>query len=59
MGPNGSGKSTLVKMLSVIVKPTAGDAFILNKSIVSDSGEVKKSIGVLPETLGLFEGLSF
>jgi len=58
LGPNGSGKSTLVKMLTGIIKPTSGDAFILNQSIVTNTDEIKKIIGVLPETLGLFEGLS-
>lgn len=58
LGPNGSGKSTLVKMLTGIIKPTLGDAFILNQSIVSNTDEIKKLIGVLPETLGLFDGLS-
>jgi ABC-2 type transport system ATP-binding protein len=58
LGPNGSGKSTLVKMLVGIIKPTSGDASILNKSIITDIDEIKKTIGVLPETLGLFEGLN-
>lgn len=58
LGPNGSGKSTLVKMLTGILKPTSGDAYISNKSIVTGIDEIKKIIGVLPETLGLFEGLS-
>lgn len=58
MGPNGSGKSTLVKMLSGIIRPTTGDALILNRSIVRDPDEIKKSIGVLPETLGLFDSLT-
>ena len=51
LGVNGAGKSTTIRMLSCILKPTAGDAFILGKSINKEPLEVKKMIGVsLQET---------
>lgn len=58
LGANGSGKSTTVKMLTGLLKPTSGDAFILGNSICTENIEIKKLIGVLPESLALFEGLS-
>ena len=58
LGPNGSGKSTTVKMLTGLLEPTSGDAQILDKSILAESIELKKQIGVLPESLALFESLS-
>ena len=33
IGPNGAGKSTLIRMLTGIVRPDQGDAFILGRSI--------------------------
>ncbi len=58
LGANGSGKSTTVKMLTGLLEPTHGDARILNQSILAESVELKKQIGVLPESLALFESLS-
>lgn len=58
LGANGSGKSTIVKMLTGLLKPTSGDAKILGQSILAENVELKKQIGVLPESLALFESLS-
>jgi ABC-2 type transport system ATP-binding protein len=58
LGPNGSGKSTTVKMLTGILKPTAGDAFIDSLSIRKSPLEIKRKIGVLPEDLALFDSLT-
>ena len=58
LGPNGAGKSTTVGMLTGLLQPTAGDAFIGGVSILSSPLEVKKRIGVLPENLALFTSLT-
>jgi len=59
LGPNGSGKSTTVKMLTGILKPSAGDALIDGSSIFKSQLEIKQKIGVLPEDLALFDSLTF
>ncbi|HEU4509540.1 MAG TPA: ABC transporter ATP-binding protein [Pyrinomonadaceae bacterium] len=58
LGPNGSGKSTTVKMLTGILKPSAGDALIDGSSILTSPLEIKQKIGVLPEDLALFDSLT-
>lgn len=58
LGPNGAGKSTTVKMLTGLLKPSAGDALISGASILRSPLEVKKKIGVLPEDLALFDSLT-
>ena len=58
LGPNGSGKSTTVKMLTGILKPSAGDAFVDGASILTSPTEIKQKIGVLPEDLALFDSLT-
>ena len=58
LGPNGAGKSTTIKMMTGMIPPDDGDAIILGHSIRTDSLAVKRSIGVVPDNLGLFEYLS-
>ena len=58
LGPNGSGKSTTVKMLTGILKPSAGDALIDGASIRNSPLSIKRNIGVLPEDLALFDSLT-
>lgn len=47
LGPNGAGKSTTINMLSTILAPSEGEAFINNFSILTRRDEVRKSIGLV------------
>jgi len=58
LGPNGAGKSTTVKMLTGLLKPTSGQAIVAGHDVSSESLLVKRLIGVLPESLGLFGTLT-
>jgi ABC-2 type transport system ATP-binding protein len=58
LGPNGAGKSTTIKMLTGLLRPTAGEAAILGHSLRSDLLPIKRIIGVLPEELPLYERLT-
>jgi ABC-2 type transport system ATP-binding protein len=58
LGPNGAGKTTTISILSGLVKPTAGDAVIAGYSIIRNSHEVKKVIGVVPQEIALYDSLS-
>ncbi len=58
LGPNGAGKSTTVKMLTGLLRPSAGTASVAGLDIVRDANALKKRIGVLPESLGLFDDLT-
>jgi ABC-2 type transport system ATP-binding protein len=58
LGPNGAGKSTTMRMLTGLLKPSAGGARILGMDVASDSLRVKGRIGVVPDGLALFERLS-
>ncbi|MCE4611011.1 MAG: ATP-binding cassette domain-containing protein [Desulfurococcales archaeon] len=51
LGPNGAGKTTTIKMLSTLAKPTRGDAFIEGYSVVRESREVRRVIGLAPQDL--------
>jgi ABC-2 type transport system ATP-binding protein len=58
LGPNGTGKSTTIKLITGMISPDDGDAVILGLSIRTDLLAVKRSIGVVPDNLALFEYLS-
>lgn len=58
LGVNGAGKTTTIKMLSCLIKPTSGDAYLLGKSIVHDEIEVKKIIAVSPQETAIAPGLT-
>ncbi len=58
LGPNGAGKSTTINMLIGLLPPTAGTATVAGFDIVSESIEIKRRIGVLPEMPGLYERLT-
>lgn len=58
LGVNGAGKTTLVKMLSCLIMPTSGDAKILGKSIITQSDEVKKIIGISPQETAVAKNLT-
>jgi ABC-2 type transport system ATP-binding protein len=58
LGPNGAGKSTTIKMLTGLIRVSAGEARILGVDIDGDPIEVKRQIGVVPEELALFDRLT-
>jgi ABC-type multidrug transport system ATPase subunit len=58
LGPNGAGKTTIVRLLSTILKPTAGTATVNGFDVTTQQQEVKSSIGVLPEETGLYDRLT-
>ena len=58
LGPNGAGKSTTIKMLTGLLRPTAGDARIEGLALGEDLLKIKARIGILPEELPLYERLT-
>lgn len=58
LGPNGAGKSTTIRILSGLTEQTSGGAFIGGLDIRRDRVEIKKRIGVVPETSNLYPELS-
>jgi ABC-2 type transport system ATP-binding protein len=57
LGPNGSGKSTTIGCLTGLLDPTAGQIEILGQPFNTENAAIKRRIGVMPETLGLFDPL--
>ncbi len=53
LGPNGAGKTTTLRMLSTLIRPDAGDAFICGHSVVKDPAKVRDEIGFMTSELKL------
>jgi ABC-2 type transport system ATP-binding protein len=45
--PNGGGKTTLFRILSTLVRPTAGSASILGLDLARDTGAIRRRLGVV------------
>ena len=57
LGPNGSGKSTTIGCLTGLLDPSQGEVRLLGERMTPEAADLKRRIGVMPETLGLFDAL--
>lgn len=58
LGPDGAGKSTLLRMLSTVMLPTEGDAFILGMDVKKDEEKIRRRIGYMPQKFNLYGDLT-
>ena len=58
LGPNGAGKTTTMRILSGYMPPTDGKATVAGFDVVSESLEVRRRVGYLPETVPLYNDMT-
>lgn len=58
LGPNGAGKTTTVRMLTCLIGPTAGEATVNGLRVGRDDTAIRRCVGILTETPGLYDRLS-
>lgn len=58
LGPNGAGKTTTLRMVAAILKPTSGSITLNDEALTTSSQEVRKQIGFLSASTGLYERLT-
>jgi ABC-2 type transport system ATP-binding protein len=54
LGPNGAGKTTTMRILAGYMPPTEGEAIVAGYDVVTESLEVRRRVGYLPETVPLY-----
>src|SRR5215216_4834484 len=58
LGPNGAGKTTTVRMLTALIAPTNGTAVVNAQALGAGNDAIRRSVGILTETPGLYERLT-
>jgi ABC-2 type transport system ATP-binding protein len=58
LGPNGAGKTTTVRMLTSLISPTSGTASVNGFQVGERDIDIRRSVGLLTETPGLYDNLS-
>jgi len=58
LGPNGAGKTTTMRILTGYMPPTSGSAQVAGFDVISESIEVRRRVGYLPETVPLYPDMT-
>ncbi len=58
LGPNGAGKTTTIKMLTGLLRPTAGSVAVCGHDVVADVRAATQMMGYVPEEPFLYDKLS-
>jgi len=58
VGPDGAGKTTTMRLLTGIMTPTSGEAWVGGYSVLSDAEQIKDKIGYMSQRFGLYEDLT-
>ncbi len=53
LGPNGAGKSTTVLMLTTLLKPSKGEAYVCGYNVVRDAKKVRNAISYVPQDMAV------
>ena len=58
VGPDGAGKTTTMRLLTAIMDPTSGDAWVAGHHVVREAEAIKENIGYMSQRFGLYPDLT-
>jgi len=57
VGPNGAGKTTILRILATLLVPDQGDAEIAGASVRRNPNDVRRVIGFMPDSFGVYDDM--
>lgn len=57
IGPNGAGKTTTMRILTTLLQPTSGQAWLAGFSVTSQPRDVRRVVGYMPDFFGVYEDM--
>lgn len=58
VGPNGAGKTTSMRMITTLLQPTSGQAWVAGCSVTKDVRGVRRAIGYMPDFFGVYDDMT-
>ncbi|PDW04784.1 ABC transporter ATP-binding protein [Candidatus Viridilinea mediisalina] len=58
IGPNGAGKTTTMRILTTLLKPIAGEAFVAGYSVLKERKAVRRAVGFMPDFFGVYDNMT-
>lgn len=58
IGPNGSGKTTTMRMLTTLLSPDYGEAYVCGYSIYTHPHEIRRMVGFMPDFFGVYDDMT-
>src|SRR6266545_6624369 len=57
IGPNGAGKTTTMRILTTLLLPTSGEAWVAGQSVLKNPHGVRKLVGFMPDFFGVYDNM--
>lgn len=57
IGPNGAGKTTTMRILTTLLLPSDGEAWVAGQSVVRDRAAVRRAVGFMPDFFGVYDNM--
>jgi ABC-2 type transport system ATP-binding protein len=58
IGPNGAGKTTTIRILTTLLEPTTGQAFVDGTNVLEDKERIRGMIGYMPDDFGVYRDMT-
>ena len=58
IGPNGAGKTTTIRILTTLLEPTSGEAFVAGHSVWEGKEQIRGVLGYMPDSFGVYRDMT-